>query len=295
VGQKIDQEISPALDHEMGKSGLCSLLNRIVSLDWGLGPMGKPVPTAKGKERVGATGAPPPLPSHGKSKTPPRNIRQTPMTFKVVFVLLLAFTGYQWFGAGLIAFKAWLAPILIEHAWETDRKTDGKTGGKTNGEADIADGPMGVPTKPWPWADTYPSAKLTLLKPDGLYMQETASRYVLNGTDMAALAFGPVRLEGEGADILFGHRETHFRILKDIEKDDHLRLMARDGQSQTYVVKDIWVAHMNEMYAPTLSASIGDGDVGAKSDRGLMLVTCYPFDGITAPDQRFVVWAEPIG
>ncbi|UTW56104.1 sortase domain-bontaining protein [Kordiimonas sp. SCSIO 12610] len=243
-------------------------------------------------ERKDAAGVLPIGRSVANSKTRNRNQRRRPripMTFKLVLVLLIGFTGYQWFGAGLIAFKAWLAPILIEHAWERDR-------------ADAADiGPLATtPTKPWPWADTYPEAKLTLLKSPGLYKSkglnksegldrtEVAHRFVLKGTDMAALAFGPVRLEGTGADILFGHRETHFRMLQDIQKGDVLKMENREGRVQAYEVKDIWVTHMDEMYAPNVS----------EGGKGLMLVTCYPFDGISSPGNmptdRYIVWAEPI-
>lgn len=278
----------------MGMTGLHSLLNRI-SPDWGLGRLFYCLMKlrAQGKKGEGATGAlSGTLSASGGSshllqgrvatdlkiflvKGMPR--RSSPMTVKVVACLLLAFTGYQWFGAGLIAFKAWLAPILIEHAWKQDTHVDIRV------NTSLAS----APTKPWPWADTYPHAKLTWLRSDGLDMKSQGYRYVLKGTDMAALAFGPVQLETEGADVLFGHRETHFNMLKDIQKGDHLTLEGRSGHVQTYKVKDIWIAHMDEMYVPAAGGAV----------KSLMLVTCYPFDAITIPgnepEERYIVLAKP--
>jgi sortase (surface protein transpeptidase) len=257
-------------------------------------------------------------------------ISSMPLGLRIMAFFLCGFAGYQWFGAGVIAGKAWLAPILIEAAWER------------RGGADTTQERWDTLSKPWPWADTYPVAKLTILRRAQTGVELIAERYILKGADMAALAFGPVRLEGQsegiGADIIFGHRDTHFAVLENIQRGDYLRLETRLGQQIIYQVRDMWVTHMNRMYAPVYTSAhipvygrdqtgpqmaahvsanaIQSMDVDMRADvhtgvdadidmgglanpvRGLMLVTCYPFGGAFIPGQppedRYMVWAEPV-
>lgn len=61
---------------------------------------------------------------------------------QLLLLLLVLGAGQQLGAAGLIKAKAWLAPVLIERAWAQSL------------------GLGGMPVKPWPWADTWPVARL---------------------------------------------------------------------------------------------------------------------------------------
>ncbi|MBT7487663.1 MAG: hypothetical protein HN673_14945, partial [Rhodospirillales bacterium] len=75
-----------------------------------------------------------------------------------VFVLsFLIIAGAAFAGVGLwIPMKAALAQILLEKAWQETRQGNSKV--RPN-----------MPAKPWPWADTWPVAKLTM-KGESLYV-----------------------------------------------------------------------------------------------------------------------------
>src|SRR5256885_5874975 len=89
----------------------------------------------------------------------------------IVFITLLVALGAWQLGRGAwIQAKAWLAQSLIAHAWART----------LSGERQA---------KPWPWADTWPVARLTVPRLG-------IERYVLAGADGAAMAFGPGHVSG---------------------------------------------------------------------------------------------------
>jgi sortase A len=171
--------------------------------------------------------------------------------------ILLSLAGWQLGRAGLIAGKAWAAPVLIEWSW--DHRENNK-----------------MPEKPWPWADSYPVARLDVAG-------DNITRFVLAGDNMRNLAFGPVLSKVAASQILFGHRDTHFRFLKNLEPGQTLSFQMA-GQPVTN-----WqVQRMNVVSADDLSVPAGT------TDPALVLVTCYPFDVVaTETDQRYVVWLVP--
>ena len=71
----------------------------------------------------------------------------------------------------------------------------------------------GRAVKPWPWADTWPQARITVKRIG-------ASAIALAGSSGQALAFGPGHVErtadaGErGVAVYAAHRDTHFRFLR---------------------------------------------------------------------------------
>ena len=97
----------------------------------------------------------------------------------------------------MIQGKAWLAPVLIERAWQQTLQQGGAV------------------TKPWPWADTWPVARLRVpaLEVDLL---------VLAGDRGNALAFGPGHAGASavpgtrGQSVIAGHRDTHFAFLREL-------------------------------------------------------------------------------
>lgn len=183
--------------------------------------------------------------------------------------LLLGFGGWQLGAAGYIHAKAWLAQVLLSHAWaETvaGRAHDGDRAGEIE--------------RPWPWADTGPIARIRV--PD-LGVDEI----VLAGASGRTLAFGPGHLDqtampGEaGHSVISGHRDTHFAFLADLAPDMKLEVQRADGSWRRYEVRDSAVIDSR-----TARLSLA-------ADRpALTLVTCWPFDAIDPGGPlRYAVYA----
>ncbi len=135
--------------------------------------------------------------------------------------------------------------------------------------------------KPWPWADT---RAVAILEVPRLGLKEI----VLEGSSGRNLAFGPTLINSTAVEetqdrILSGHRDTHFHFLKDLKKDDLLRLVTPAG-SQEYQVSWLEVVDTRQQ-----QLVIDDGV------ERLTLLTCYPFDAPTAGGpMRWVVTAMPL-
>lgn len=168
----------------------------------------------------------------------------------------------QFAGAALIYGKAWLAPILIQRAYAT---------GGVEARA----------VKPWPWADTWPVARLAV-------PQLGIERFVLQGDSGHAMAFGPGMAPGPhpgepGLVMISAHRDTHFRFLKELAAGDTIDLEYA-GRAFSYRVSDVVIA---DARVGTIAAPL--------PGRGLLLVTCYPFDAVTAGGPlRYVVIAREL-
>ena len=177
--------------------------------------------------------------------------------------LLLATGVVQGVRGGWIHAKASFAQFLLDRSWERTRE----------GEAE---------EKPWPWADTWPVARITL--PRG------GEHIVLAGASGRNLAFGPGHLDGssepggEGTCVIAGHRDTHFSDLDGLEKGQIVVIEDEKGRSHSYRVvrtavveeRDTWVITDND--GPTL-----------------VLVTCWPLDSpLPGGTQRYVVWADAV-
>jgi LPXTG-site transpeptidase (sortase) family protein len=109
--------------------------------------------------------------------------------------------------------------------------------------------------------------------------------YVVEGTDHDDLRRGPGHLEGTafpgayGNCVIAGHRDTHFRVLKDIHKGDEIDLETSNGNF-TYRVDEISVV------SPDNTSSLQP-----TSEPVLNLITCYPFWYVGSAPKRFVVRA----
>lgn len=182
---------------------------------------------------------------------------------RLVVVSLIALGLWQ-FGQGIyIEVKAWLAQQLLLQAWSDTRQ----------GEPQVT---------PWPWADTWPVAKL---KVERLGVDQV----VLAGASGRTLAFGPGHLfgsavpGGEGNSIISGHRDTHFRFLKELQLGDHLEVVRSDGRRVQYAVYRRTVRHQDDVSVLNLP------------DTQLTLITCYPFEALVpGGPERFVVEARPV-
>lgn len=178
-------------------------------------------------------------------------------TLALLGVLLLGSSFY-------IQAKALVAQELIAHAWEQVKKDQNPK---------VA--------KPWPWADTYPVAKLSA---------NDLSLYVLDSHSGEALAFGPghhskTALPGNvGDSIIAGHRDTHFSFLKDLHVGDIIEAENYQGGIQEYLILEIDV----------IDASKEEIQVHNTENR-LQLITCYPFDSMdTGGSLRYVVTAYQV-
>jgi len=109
--------------------------------------------------------------------------------------------------------------------------------------------------------------------------------YVVEGTDSADLRRGPGHLEGSalpgsnGNCVIAGHRDTHFRLLKNVRQGDRIEIETAAGDF-VYRVSGISVV------APVNTASLRP-----TGQPVLNLVTCYPFYFAGPAPQRFVVHA----
>lgn len=161
---------------------------------------------------------------------------------------------WQWGNAGWIMAKAQVAQWLIARAWEERVGQDSQR------------------VKPWPWADTYPIARLQI-------DSHRIDLFILEGAQGNSLAFGPGHLQGtaapgEGVSVIGGHRDTHFRFLKDLVPGDDLQLQIPSGRRLYYRIEDIKV--VDSRYVPLILE-----DVASPAPvSSLVLITCYPFNAI---------------
>lgn len=111
--------------------------------------------------------------------------------------------------ASLINAKAVIGQWLIENAWQKTIITHQYQ-------------------KPWPWADTYPVAKLHVPRLG-------KELYVLNGSSGHVLAFGPGMStyldegDDQAAILIQAHRDTHFEFFPNLKVGDVLELEQTDG------------------------------------------------------------------
>jgi sortase A len=122
-------------------------------------------------------------------------------------------------------------------------------------------------------------AKLTIPRLD-------AQLYVVEGVDQADLRRGPGHMPGtalpggNGNCVVAGHRDTHFRLLKDIRKGDDIVLETRTGLF-LYRVKSMQIVTPQNVAA-----------VQPSTDAVLHLITCYPFYYVGSAPKRYIVEAD---
>ncbi|MEP6768233.1 MAG: class GN sortase [Acidobacteriota bacterium] len=163
---------------------------------------------------------------------------------------------------GWIYLKGRLAQVLLHRAW-----------------ARTLAGERAV--KPWPWADTWPVARLRV-------PGAGADIIVLAGASGRTLAFGPGHLDGSAAPgargncVFSAHRDTHFAFLRGISPGEEILLQGPDGQTTAYRVESARIVDRSSTAA--LEPTPG---------QTLTLVTCYPFDALAPGGRlRYVVRAK---
>ena len=185
--------------------------------------------------------------------------------------ILLFVLGSVLLGSGsYIQVKAIAAQWMLEQAWDKALEQHSLNASS--------------PQKPWPWADTWPVAKLKL--------GASNEMIVLDGVSGNALAFGPGRMHGtgqveNGLVVMAGHRDTHFSALKTLVLGDEISIQGEYGVWTAYRVSDISIVDTNIHMIDMSEDNVEQAQ--------LMLVTCYPFDALQAGGpMRYVVTAQVI-
>jgi sortase A len=181
----------------------------------------------------------------------------------MVAAVALATAGLGLAGDGVyLRAKAILAQHLLSWAWAETRE------GHTH-------------AKPWPWADTWPVARLRV-------PSHGVDQIVLAGGSGSTLAFGPGLVAGTafpgtaGVSVIGGHRDTHFRFLEILEPGDLIEIETPDGAVKRFRVAAAQVMHKDRARLPTTPGAAV-----------LVLATCYPFDAIVPGGPlRYVVTAR---
>ena len=159
--------------------------------------------------------------------------------------------------------KAAVAQTLLERAWS--RTLAGQTA-----------------AKPWPWADTWPVAKVAVKR-----LKEQA--IVLQGSSGEAMAFGPGHVQGtplpghRGTSVIAAHRDTHFAFLEHVKTGDIVEVTTRDGQHRRFAVDRLQIVDASQ-----------SGIEPQSPHNGLALVTCWPFGVRQRGPLRYVVHASLI-
>ena len=179
-----------------------------------------------------------------------------------VLLVILVLAGSWQLGLGLyIHAKAVFAQVLLERAWAATLL----------GQQQV---------KPWPWADTWPVARMKVPRL-GIDL------IVLDGDSGRNLAFAPGHnpaspLPGDiGNSFISAHRDTHFRFLQNLKPGDVIEMQRADGQRFQYRVENAIVENASQAVV-TKTEEVSR----------LILVTCYPFDAIVpGGEQRYLVSA----
>jgi sortase A len=182
-----------------------------------------------------------------------------------VIAFLILSVGLCFLASGSwIQIKAVIAQALLERSWQQTLSHR-------------------TPIQPWSWADHWPVAQLIFPRTD-------SELIVLSGDSGSSLAFAPgwnaksAKPGEQGVTVISGHRDTHFKILKDTEIGDSIEIVTAQGETVNYQVKTIEVVDSRVATIKT-----------EQSGQVLVLVTCYPFDAVIAGGPlRYVVTADAI-
>ena len=193
-----------------------------------------------------------------------------------ISLLLLAAAIFSFSSAGYIALKANIAQYLLNKSWLDNSAS------------------THLKSKPWPWADIYPVAKLTFERLD-------IAQIVVNNDSGQALAFAPgfndfyeIHDNKMFADVfvISAHNDTHFSVLESLRLNDKVTLTFKSGYAQQLTVKEISVIDTKEesLVVEGEQSVFDENDNKEQYVQELVLVTCYPFSGgNTQNSLRYIV------
>ena len=183
----------------------------------------------------------------------------------IIVVVLLCTSLWQLSSASWIHVKAIIAQQLLNHSWNLTMDDSGKN-----------------KYKPWSWADTWPVAKMTVPK-------HHVEQIILAGDSGSSLAFAPgyslasALPNSAGTTVISAHRDTHFKFLKEL-KINEIILMQTPDDTITYQIHDIQIVDSKSFRIQP-----------DKEEQSLILVTCYPFEGLTSGGSlRYLVYASEV-
>ena len=190
----------------------------------------------------------------------------TPRRALIGLTILLFVVGLGELGRGAwIHVKARLAQHLLQRAWARTARGE-------------------IRARPWPWADTWPVARLRM-------PAHGVDLIVLSGVSGRTLAFGPGHAPESaapgtpGTAIVTGHRDTHFRFLERVKPGDAVLVELPGTRTTQLTIEAISVVDSR-------TAVIRSEDQGV----ALILMTCYPFDAVVPGGPlRYVVTARSDG
>ncbi|MBL4757117.1 MAG: class GN sortase [Rhizobiales bacterium] len=157
--------------------------------------------------------------------------------------------------------KAMLAQVLLNQAWAETMETN-------------------EPTRPWPWMDTWPIARIEVPR-----LEQSA--IALAGASGQALAFAPVHLRqsampgARGTSVFAAHRDTHFTFMAQLKEGDRINMTNSSGEIFEYEIQSFRIVPWNN-----------SGIDPDSLERKLALVTCWPLDGTFAGPMRFIAEAN---
>jgi len=173
----------------------------------------------------------------------------------------MGFAAWQVSQGNAIYPQAWVAHGLLHTAWVRTQAT-------------------GRQVKPWPWADTWPLARLAVprLNVEQIVLagaSESMSPFALRYLDSSVLP-GEV-----GNSVLSAPRDTYFGFLNALQPGDIIELESLRSGRWRYQVSAIYIVDKTDTFL--LEPSL---------NRRLTLVSCYP---CTIEDnRRYVVVAEEV-
>ncbi len=182
---------------------------------------------------------------------------------KKTYIIIFLFIPGCWFiGQGTyIHAKALVAQQLLEQAWVNVKA------GKQQ-------------SKPWPWADTWPVARLRVPRLN-------IDLIILAGDSGRTMAFGPGHnfasaIPGNnGNSLISAHRDTHFNFLQYLKPKDKIFIETAQSENKIFNVISTKIIDMDD------ARFIDD-----QSSAYIHLATCYPFDSIIpGGSQRYIVSA----
>jgi sortase A len=195
----------------------------------------------------------------------------------IIYKILIAAGCLISLHASWLPAKAWLSQVLISYSWQKSqtqnsmRKNEYLTTRASNN----------IAIKPWPWADTFPIAELSIER-----LEENI--VILNGGDPTTLAFsaGAIAPFNQANSItpfvVAGHNDSHFAFLENILMKDIISMRDQHGKSQLYQVEAIDIIDASTGKLPILA-----------NDSSLILITCYPFNNLSNNrDERYIITAK---
>ena len=181
--------------------------------------------------------------------------------YRLLLVGLVIAGSWQVMQGLYIHAKAMLAQELLEYAWEQTQQGESRA-------------------TPWPWADTWPVARLSV-------PSQNISLIVLAGDSGRTLAFGPghnfgsATLGENGNSYISGHRDTHFRFLEYLQAGDRVVVEIPQGKQKVYRVERAIITDAADAWVESEPLT-----------SRLSLITCYPFESIVpGGSQRYIVSA----